>query len=143
MTRIGDKAVTVPPDRFPPLSDAEWRIRLEDLAIRVTRQGGTERPFTHDDFPPGPAVFHCICCDAPLFDASPNYDAGCFGWPAFSAPTAADRLRNVEDRSWCMCRTEVRCATCDAHLGHVFNDGPPPSGVRDGISGVALRHVPK
>lgn len=135
--------MTVPNARFTALSDAQWRARLDDLAFKVTRRGGTERPFTHDDFPPGPAVYHCLCCDEPLFDASAKYNAGCFGWPAFSAPIAAERLQELEDRSWCMCRTEVRCATCDAHLGHVFDDGPPPTGLRYCINGVALRHVPK
>lgn len=135
--------MTISPARFPALSDAEWRSRLNDLEFRVTRQGGTERPFTHDAFPPGPAVYHCLCCDAPLFDAAAKYDAGCCGWPAFSAPIGAGSLAEVEDHNWCMCRTEVRCAACDAHLGHVFGDGPPPTGLRYCINGVALRHVPK
>lgn len=135
--------MTAPPSRFPALSDAEWRTRLDDLAFKVTRQGGTERPFTHDHFPPGPAVFHCLCCDVPLFDAARKYAEGCFGWPAFSEPIRPDCLQEHQDRSWCMCRTEVRCANCDAHLGHVFDDGPPPTGLRYCINGVALRHEPK
>ncbi len=142
MTWIGDKAVT-PSHRIPALSDTEWRARLGELAYRVTRQGGTERPFTHDDFPAGPATYCCVCCEAELFDWTAKFDRGCYGWPAFSAPLASDRLKQVEDRSWCMCRTEVRCAACDAHLGHVFDDGPPPTGLRYCINGVALRHIPK
>lgn len=135
--------MATPPAQFRPRSESEWRASLGDLAFRVTRMGATERPFTHDDFPPGPALYHCLCCGEPLFDADAKYDAGCCGWPAFSAPAGAGRLKEVADRDWCMCRTEVRCATCDAHLGHVFADGPPPTGLRYCINGVALRHVPK
>ncbi|RMH47567.1 MAG: peptide-methionine (R)-S-oxide reductase [Alphaproteobacteria bacterium] len=123
-------------------SDAEWRARLDDLAYRVTRRHATERPFTHDSFPPGPAVFRCICCDAPLFDAAHKFDSGT-GWPSFWQPIAPGAVEEHEDRSWFMRRTEVRCARCDAHLGHVFPDGPPPTGLRYCINGVALRHDPK
>lgn len=123
-------------------SDAEWRARLDPLAYKVTRQHGTERPFTHDSFPKGPALFRCVCCDAPLFDAAQKFDSGT-GWPSFWQPVAPEAVEEHEDRSWFMRRTEVRCARCDAHLGHVFPDGPRPTGLRYCINGVALRHEPK
>jgi peptide-methionine (R)-S-oxide reductase len=119
-----------------------WRARLSDLAFRVTRMGATERPFTHHRFPDGPATFHCVCCEAPLFGSDARYDSGC-GWPSFSRPLDPAALALREDRSWCLCRTEVRCAHCAAHLGHVFEDGPPPDGLRYCINGVALQHRPQ
>jgi peptide-methionine (R)-S-oxide reductase len=135
--------MTVPPTRFTRRSAPEWQTRLDDLAFRVTRMGETERPFSHVDFPPGPATYHCRCCTEPLFDASARFDPGCCGWPAFSRPLGPAKLREVADDAWCLCRTEVRCANCDAHLGHVFADGPQPTGLRYCINGVALHHVPK
>jgi len=118
-------------------SDAEWRAQLSDLAYRVTRKGATERAFTHDDFQKRPGVFLCICCDAPLFDAATKFESGT-GWPSFHSPIA-DATGTREDRSLFMRRTEVHCARCAAHLGHVFPDGPPPTGLRYCINGVALR----
>lgn len=121
-------------------SDAEWRAQLSDLAYRVTRKGATERAFTHDDFPGGPGLFHCICCDAPLFDAGAKFDSGT-GWPSFHSPLEGASATR-EDRSLFMRRTEVHCARCAGHLGHVFPDGPPPTGLRYCINGVALRFAP-
>jgi peptide-methionine (R)-S-oxide reductase len=122
-------------------SDDEWRAQLSDLAYRVTRRHGTERPFTHDDFPKGRAVFRCVCCDAPLFESEAKFDSGT-GWPSFFAPIDPEAVAEKEDRSWFMRRTEVLCARCDAHLGHVFPDGPAPTGLRYCMNGVALKHDP-
>lgn len=123
-------------------TDEEWRAQLSDLAFRVTRKAGTERAFTHDNFPKGAGRFHCICCDAPLFDAATKFDSGT-GWPSFYAPLDPQAVEEHEDRSWFMRRTEVVCARCDAHLGHVFPDGPPPTGLRYCMNGVALRFAPE
>jgi peptide-methionine (R)-S-oxide reductase len=122
-------------------TDAEWRAQLSDLAYKVTRRHGTERAFTNEAFPPGPGVFHCICCDAPLFDKAAKYDSGT-GWPSFWQPIRPEAVGEREDRSWFMSRTEVHCARCAAHLGHVFPDGPPPTGLRFCMNGVALRFEP-
>jgi len=122
-------------------SDAEWRAQLSDLAYKVTRKHGTERAFTHDDFPKGPGTYHCICCDAPLFDQDAKFDSGT-GWPSFTAPIVSGAVGQQADNSLFMRRTEVHCARCDAHLGHVFPDGPPPTGLRYCMNGVALRFEP-
>jgi peptide-methionine (R)-S-oxide reductase len=122
-------------------SDEEWRAQLSDLAYKVTRRHGTERAFTHDDFPKGRAVFRCVCCDAPLFDSEAKFDSGT-GWPSFWAPIDPEAVAEKDDRSWFMRRTEVLCARCDAHLGHVFPDGPAPTGLRYCMNGVALKHDP-
>jgi peptide-methionine (R)-S-oxide reductase len=119
-------------------SDAEWRAQLSDLAYRVTRKHGTERAFTHDNFPKAPGTFRCVCCDAPLFDQSTKFDSGT-GWPSFFAPLDENAVETQEDRSFFMRRTEVHCARCDAHLGHVFPDGPAPTGLRYCMNGVAMR----
>ena len=121
-------------------SDEEWRRELSPEAYRVTRQHGTERPFSHDEFPKAPGVFHCVACGAPLFDASTKYDSGS-GWPSFWQPIDGLQSEAVEetvDRSLGMTRTEVHCARCEAHLGHVFPDGPKPTGLRYCINGTAL-----
>ena len=122
-------------------TDAEWRAQLSDLAYRVTRQHGTERAFTHDDFPKAKGMFHCICCDAPLFDQAHKFDSGT-GWPSFWRPAEGAPLGTSEDRSWFMRRTEVHCDRCGAHMGHVFPDGPQPTGLRYCINGVALTFRP-
>jgi peptide-methionine (R)-S-oxide reductase len=118
-------------------TDAEWRAQLSDLAYKVTRNHGTERAFSHDDFPKGPGIFRCVCCDAPLFDAATKFDSGT-GWPSFWAPLEGDTVGESEDRGWFMRRTEVHCNRCKAHLGHVFPDGPAPTGLRYCMNGVAM-----
>jgi peptide-methionine (R)-S-oxide reductase len=123
-------------------SDGEWRAQLSDLAYRVTRQKGTERPFSHDDFPKAPGTFTCSNCGAPLFDAATKYNSGS-GWPSFWKPIAPDAVEEHADASLMMQRTEVVCARCDAHLGHVFEDGPQPTGLRYCMNGVALDFEPK
>lgn len=122
-------------------SDAEWRAQLSDLAYRVTRHHGTERPWTHDDFPKVPGRFACICCGAELFDQEQKFDSRT-GWPSFWAPIAPSVIGESEDNGLFTRRTEVHCARCDAHMGHVFPDGPPPTGLRYCINGVALRFIP-
>jgi peptide-methionine (R)-S-oxide reductase len=122
--------------------DAEWLAELGELAFQVTRRAATERPFSHPGFPKGPGTYRCVCCDAPLFDASTKFESGC-GWPSFNAALPNDMVEEHEDRTHYMVRTEVTCSRCDAHLGHVFPDGPPPTGLRYCINGVAVRFDPE
>ena len=122
-------------------SDEEWRTQLSPLAYKVTRKHGTERAHTHDDFPKAPGTFHCTCCGAPLFDQETKFESGS-GWPSFWAPIPEAPIATKEDRSFFMRRTEVHCDRCEAHLGHVFPDGPQPTGLRYCINGVALDFVP-
>jgi peptide-methionine (R)-S-oxide reductase len=123
-------------------SDAEWKAQLSPLAYEVTRRHGTERAGSHEGFPTVPGTYHCVCCDAPLFDQDTKFESYC-GWPSFTAPVSKQSVGYSEDTRYGMRRTEVHCPRCDAHLGHVFPDGPPPTGLRYCINGVALRFVPK
>jgi len=118
-------------------SDAEWRAQLSDLAYKVTRKHGTERAGSHDNFPKAPGKFHCVCCGAALFDAETKFESGT-GWPSFYAPLDGEAVTEKDDRSFFMRRTEVLCSSCDAHLGHVFPDGPAPTGLRYCMNGVAM-----
>lgn len=121
--------------------DRGLRERLNDLQYEVTQCGGTERAFTgayHDEKRPG--SYRCICCDAVLFDSDQKYDSGS-GWPSFWAARDEARLRLLTDDSHGMIRVEVRCGACDAHLGHVFDDGPLPTGKRYCINSAALDFV--
>lgn len=116
----------------------EWKSQLTPEQFHVTRKHGTERAFTspyHNEKSPG--LYNCICCGEPLFDAATKFDSGT-GWPSFFNPAKDSALSEHADNSLFSKRTEVRCAKCDAHLGHVFPDGPQPTGLRYCINGVAL-----
>ncbi|MCV6824239.1 MULTISPECIES: peptide-methionine (R)-S-oxide reductase MsrB [Halocynthiibacter] len=123
-------------------SDADWRAQLSPEAYKVTRKHGTERAHSCDNFPKVDGVFRCICCDTPLFDQAQKYESGT-GWPSFYAPMPDAPIGTQEDRKFFMRRTEVHCDVCKAHLGHVFPDGPEPTGLRYCLNGVALRFDPK
>ena len=123
------------------LSDAEWRERLDPEAHRVLRKHGTERAGTHDDFPKAPGTFRCRGCGNELFDAGAKFESGT-GWPSFYEPIRPEAVGESEDRSWFQRRTEVHCARCEGHLGHVFPDGPEPTGLRYCMNGVALSFEP-
>ena len=119
-------------------TDAEWRAQLDAQQYAVARQGGTERAFTGkywDHFEPG--SYHCIGCGTPLFAAASKFDAGC-GWPSYSEPINATVVERLVDRSHGMVRIEVRCNRCGSHLGHVFNDGPAPTGERFCINSASI-----
>lgn len=121
-------------------SDAEWKERLGPEAFKVLRGHGTERAGTHEDFPKGAGTYRCKGCGAPLFDQAHKFESGT-GWPSFWQPVDGLQSETVDesvDNSWFMKRTEVHCARCDGHLGHVFPDGPQPTGLRYCINGVAL-----
>jgi len=124
-------------------SDAEWRAELTPEQYKVTRQHGTERAGTSPlNNEKREGVFTCVCCGAPLFESDAKFESGT-GWPSFYEPMSDDAVTAHEDGSFLMRRTEVRCARCDAHLGHVFPDGPQPTGQRYCMNGVALDFKPK
>ena len=123
-------------------TDAEWRVQLDPLDYKVTRQAATEHPFSGrywDHFENG--RYRCVCCGVDLFESDTKFDAGC-GWPSFWQSADADRIERVRDTSHGMIRVEVRCHNCGAHLGHVFDDGPLPTGERYCINSAALDFTP-
>ena len=118
-------------------TDAEWRLKLSELAYKVTRKHGTERPFSNDNFPKVNGIFLCVCCKNALFDSNSKFDSGT-GWPSFFEPINPNNIEEKSDRSLFMKRTEVLCSKCDAHLGHVFPDGPLQTGLRYCMNGIAM-----
>jgi peptide-methionine (R)-S-oxide reductase len=121
------------------MSEEEWRSKLTPEQFYVTRKHGTERAFSHPYYAEKDAgMYRCVCCGEPVFSSETKFDSGT-GWPSFYAPATRGAVSEHDDRSFFMRRTEVRCAKCDAHLGHVFPDGPKPTGARYCINGVALQ----
>lgn len=119
-------------------TDAEWREQLTPEQYRVTRQHGTERAFSSPDFEPDKTgSYHCVCCNRPLYRSKAKFDSGT-GWPSFFELISLDAVTEHHDVSYGLSRTAIRCADCDAHLGHVFADGPPPTGLRYCMNGAAL-----
>ena len=124
-------------------SDAQWREQLDPMAYQVTRHAATERPFTGAYWNHGqPGRYDCVGCGTPLFESDTKFDAGC-GWPSYWKPINSEVIERTVDRSHGMVRVEVKCNVCGAHLGHVFPDGPQPTGERYCINSAALHFAPK
>lgn len=138
--KLADDGNAAPPRRVEK-TEAEWKAALPPESFQVTRKHGTERAFSSEmcsKFEPG--RYQCVCCGTLLFDAAQKFESGT-GWPSFTQPVEPNVIAYVVDRSYGMERVETLCAVCDAHLGHVFPDGPAPSGLRYCMNAVALRKV--
>jgi peptide-methionine (R)-S-oxide reductase len=124
-------------------TESEWRTQLDDIQYQVTREHATERAWsgkyaTNKD----PGIYNCVCCGEPLFDSDTKYESGS-GWPSFYAPLTETVVETTVDQSFGMVRTEAHCAKCDAHLGHIFDDGPAPTGLRYCMNSASLNLVSK
>nr|WP_216595068.1 peptide-methionine (R)-S-oxide reductase MsrB [Collimonas arenae] len=129
--------------RLPRLvkSDADWRRQLSDISYQVARKAGTERPFTGKDWNNHQdGLYRCICCDTALFDSKTKFESGT-GWPSFWQPISASNVNAESDSTFGMTRTAIACRLCDAHLGHVFDDGPKPTGLRYCMNSASMRFV--
>ena len=129
------------PDKRVEKTESEWKEILSDEQFRVTRLKGTERAFSSDIcslFEPG--IYACACCNTLLFDSNEKFDSGT-GWPSFTQPIKDNAIAHHKDESFGMIRVETTCNTCDAHLGHVFPDGPPPSGLRFCMNAISLKRI--
>ena len=139
--RRGEMTVSTEGDRLTKVvkTEAEWRAQLDPDQYRVLREKGTEAPFSGEyDHVFEPGRYHCAGCGAELFTSDAKYDSGC-GWPAFSAPASGEAIDEETDASYGMIRTEVMCSSCGGHLGHLFPDGPQPTGIRYCINSAALK----
>lgn len=129
------------PERKVVRSEQEWKELLTEEQFHVTRKHGTERPFSgefcaaHE-----PGLYACVCCGTELFDSTEKFESGT-GWPSFTQPVKENAIKYIKDTAYGMVRVEVRCNVCDAHLGHVFPDGPPPSGLRYCINSASLQKL--